>query len=71
MNTCSSATRFRAMFDVLHNMDLDDLERAGIIKPNADGGSDWIRFNKNLTTFVLKLPPDRLDALAKLVESRM
>ena len=46
-------------------------KRAGIIKPNAKCGSDWVRFNNNLTTFVLKLPPDRLDALAKLVESRM
>lgn len=66
-----SESRFREMFEVLHNIDLADLETAGVIKPNAVGGSDWSRFNDDLTTFVLKLPAERVEALAKLVESRL
>lgn len=60
------AASFRDMFETLHNMDLWTLEEAGIITPGAKGGSDWTRFNNNLTTFVLKLPPDRLASLAAL-----
>jgi len=64
------ASSFRRMFETLHNMDLWTLEEAGIITPSAKGGSDWTRFNRDLTTFVLKLPADRLAALAALVASR-
>jgi hypothetical protein len=60
---------FRRMFETLHNMDLDTLETAGVIAPNARGGSDWTRFNNDLTTFVLKLPADRLERLAALASN--
>ncbi|WP_116654388.1 hypothetical protein [Pelagibacterium sediminicola] len=64
------ARRFRNMFAILHNLDLWVLEEAGVITPGANGGSDWTRFNRDLTTFVLKLPDDRLEKLFALVESR-
>lgn len=60
----------REQFAILHNLNLWDLENADIITPGAKGGSDWKRFNNDLTTFVLKLPPDRLARLAALIESR-
>ena len=63
-----NAANFRRMFETLHNMDLDTLEKAGVITPHARGGSDWTRFNKDLTTFVLKLPADRIERLAALIE---
>lgn len=64
------AARFRETFAILHNMNLWDLEDAGVITPGAKGGSDWTRFNRDLTTFVLKLPSDRLAKLAELVERK-
>ena len=44
----------------------DQLVRAGIIGPGA-GGSDWKRFNDDPMTFIMKLPPDRLPALCRLL----
>lgn len=64
-----NATKFRTLFEILHNMDLDTLEQAGVITPGAKGGSDWKRFNSDLTTFVLKLPADRVAKLAAMVEA--
>lgn len=66
-----NAKQFRTMFVILHNIDLDTLEKAGVIKPGANGGSDWTRFNSDLTTFVLKLPDDRVAKLAALVAKEM
>lgn len=63
-----NATALRNQFAILHNLNLWDLEDAGVITPNANGGSDWKRFNSDLTTFVLKLPEDRLEKLATLLE---
>ena len=62
---------FRNLFGTLHDMNRWDLEEAGVIKAGAVGGSDWTRFNNNLTTFVLKLPQDRLAKLAALVTIKM
>lgn len=56
---------------ILHNLDKDELEKAGVIRPGAVGGSDWDRFNRDVGTFILKLPDDRRDALAKMIEERM
>lgn len=64
------AAHFREMFWVLHNIAAWDLEEAGVIAADAKGGSDWKRFNRDLTTFVLKLPADRLEKLVALVETR-
>lgn len=66
-----NADQFRDVFYVLHNIGRDDLEQAGIIVPSAKGGSDWTRFNEDLTTFVLKLRQENLEALYELVRGRM
>lgn len=69
--TVVTAAQFREIFNILHNTDLSELEQAGVITPGARGGSDWTRFNNNLTTFVLKLPPNRLAALHDLVRRNL
>ena len=44
----------------------DQLVRAGIIDAGP-GGSDWKRFNEDPMTFIMKLPPERLPALCRLL----
>lgn len=44
----------------------DQLVAAGVITGN-EGGSDWKRFNDDPMTFIMKLPPERLPALCKLL----
>lgn len=44
----------------------DQLVKAGVIG-GGDGGSDWKRFNDDPMTFIMKLPPERLPALCKLL----
>lgn len=66
-----SAEQFRDIFHVLHNIDQNDLEAAGVITIGANGGSDWTRFNKDIGTFVLKLRQENLEALFDLVRSRL
>ncbi|TPN26593.1 hypothetical protein FKO01_25285 [Mesorhizobium sp. B2-3-3] len=61
---------FHEVFAIIHNLDLSDLEQAGVIAPGANGGSDWKRFNSDFGTFVLKLPSDRLDKLIELIATR-
>jgi len=56
---------------VLHNMDRQDLEHAGIIREGPAGNDLWTRFNDNLTTFVLKLSVPNLVALAALIERKL
>lgn len=56
---------------ILHNIDKDELEKAGIITPGAVGGSDWERFNRDVGTFILKLPDDRREALAEMISHRL
>jgi hypothetical protein len=65
------AKGFRDLCHVLLNVDLDDLETAGVITPGAKGGSDWRRFNTEPLIFVLKLPDARRWALWKMIEERM
>jgi len=65
-----NALSFREVFHIVHNLDLSDLEQAGVINPGDNGGSDWNRFNNDFGTFVLKLPSDRLDRLVGLIEAR-
>lgn len=63
------AVLFRDIFTVLHNINMWDLENAGII---SKGDEDkWSRFNRDLTTFVLKLDAARLRSLLLLVESHL
>jgi hypothetical protein len=66
-----SPKSFRTLFAVLHNLNLDQLEKAGVITKGAKGGSDWKRFNDDLTTFILKLRQENLEALFDLVRRRM
>lgn len=66
-----NAEQFRDIFHVLHNTDEMDLVAAGVITKGARGGSDWNRFNNDLTTFVLKLRQENLEALFELVRARM
>jgi hypothetical protein len=61
--------QFRTLFMVLHNMDLDTLVDGGVILDRT--GTNWTRFNSDLTSFVLKLPDDRLAKLATLVSEQM
>ncbi len=56
--------KFRNTFAILHNLGREEL--AGIVTSDTS----WTRFNNNLTTFVLKLDDDRLDALYQMVQSR-
>lgn len=44
----------------------DQLVKAGIIGTGA-GGSDWKRFNDDPMTFIMKLPPEKLPALCRLL----
>ncbi len=63
--------QFRTIFMILHNTGLFELEEAGVIIRGANGDKDWTRFNSDLTTFILKLPEDRLAKLAALVAAEM
>lgn len=44
----------------------DQLVKAGVIGSGV-GGSDWKRFNDDPMTFIMKLPPERLPALCRLL----
>ncbi len=44
----------------------DQLVKAGVIG-NGVGGSDWKRFNDDPMTFIMKLPPEKLPALCRLL----
>lgn len=48
------------------NLSKKQLVDAGVIGEGA-GGSDWKRFNDDPMTFIMKLPPERLTALCKLL----
>lgn len=64
------AASFRSMFAVIHALDRWELEDAGVLRKGAVGDSDWTRFNRDIGTYVLKLPADRLEKLVGLIESR-
>lgn len=63
---------FRDIFAVMMNINMDELENAGVIrKGNFDeGGQSWKRFNDDPLRFVLKLDDQKLDALTALVNRR-
>lgn len=48
------------------NISMDQLVAAGVITASP-GGSDWKRFNDDPMMFIMKLPPERLPALCKLL----
>lgn len=61
--------QLRTLFLILHNLDKKQLEDAGVIRPGANGGSDWTRFNSDIGTFVIKLSDDRLERLSALLKA--
>lgn len=44
----------------------DQLVKAGVIT-GSPGGSDWKRFNDDPMMFIMKLPPEKLPALSRLL----
>lgn len=48
------------------NISKDQLVNAGVIGPGV-GGSDWKRFNDDPMMFIVRLPPERLPALCRLL----
>ena len=71
MITAQFLTRFAY---AIGNLSFDDLADAGVLKRGPDGkpaigGSDWRRFNDDLVTFIIKLPPIRIAALARLINT--
>jgi hypothetical protein len=56
---------------VMANLDRDTLEQEGVLTPGQVGGSDWKRFNDDPLTFILKLPADRLEKLARVIADEM
>ena len=50
------------------NYSKDQLVKAGVITGSV-GGSDWKRFNDDPMMFIIKLPPDRLAALCRLLNT--
>ena len=70
VNTISEP-QLRNLSAILMNIDLDELEAAGVITPGAQGGSDWERFNKDPLMFILKLNQDRRRELVKIINRRL
>jgi hypothetical protein len=62
--------QFRTLFAILHNLGLHELAEAGVIGLPENGSPDWLHFNNNVTTFVLKLPEDRFEKLVALVHTQ-
>jgi hypothetical protein len=60
------AQQFRDMFHRLANVNRWDLEGAGLIPEGKNGDAGWTRFNRDLTTFVLKAPVEKLPGLIAL-----
>ena len=65
-----TSAQFLNAVKILLNIDLDELEKAGVITPGATGGSDWTRFNNDPLIFIVKLPGGRFDKLWELIEKR-
>lgn len=64
------AAKFHNACRIMLNIDLDELEKAGVITPGANGGSDWKRFNEDPLIFMIKLPTERFNRLWALIEAR-
>lgn len=65
-----TADQLRNLFYAVNRIDLADLEAAGVVDPGANGGSDWLRFNNDIGSFVLKLSTARREKLAALIEAK-
>ena len=62
-----SAAQLTKLAYAWSNISKDQLEKAGVMKPNQVGGSDWKRFNADPMMFIIKLPKDQLDALCRVL----
>lgn len=65
-----NAHKFADLCRTMLNIDLDQLESAGVITPGATGGTSWKRWNDDWRVFVAKLDDDRLDALFGLLQQQ-
>lgn len=61
-----TADQIRDFASFAHNLNRWDLERAGIIQEGPAGEQKWMRFNTNLSGFILKLTGDQLEAFTAL-----
>lgn len=61
-----TADQIRELASFAGNCPRDDLERAGIIQAGKAGDRKWVRFNTDLSTFILKLTGDQLEAFTSL-----
>ncbi len=64
-----TAAELYRLASVWANISRDMLVHAGVIDEGASGGSSWKRFNDDPIVFILKLPANRLEALAKLLSN--
>lgn len=60
----------------LCNFNADQLIKAGVLMADtkgnpAVGGSDWTRYNNDPLIFIIKLPNDRLENLASLINANL
>lgn len=63
------AFKFADLCRTMLNIELDQLENAGVITPGATGSS-WKRWNDDWRVFVAKLDDDRVQALWKLLQEQ-
>lgn len=61
-----TADQIRELASFAGNCPRDDLERVGIIQAGKAGDHKWVRFNTDLSTFILKLTGDQLEAFTSL-----
>ena len=65
-----TASELKELAYVMANIDRDELEHSGIIKRGQVGGGDWARYNDDPLMFIIKLPQERLMALAELITAK-
>lgn len=61
-----TAEQIRDVASFASNCPRWDLEEAGIIPAGSNGELKWTRFNTDLSTFILKLTGDQLEAFTAL-----
>jgi hypothetical protein len=46
-----------------------DLEHAGLVRPGEHGDADWTRFARHFDRFILRLPREKRDVLAAMINA--
>lgn len=59
------------MFGVFHNLTKWELQEAGVILSGPSSDAEWEFFNKDVTTFLLKLPEERRESLSNLIAQKV